>query len=1295
MNAGALYQARVIASVYVAVIAQRPISWFGPVGRVPIAVWGETRGPGDDLRLEFDAGLDAEAQARHRMNAAGDLLTLVADIRSRSSETGPIPVALVVPRTASGTLFTNVLKDLDKFRGGRDDDLHAEVATLLTDLDNRSTLERLYVVPADFDDPHNADRANAIERLSHRLVDPNRVDAAFDVLVADAMDISAQAGRRDRPYLVTLLEGRGFALRPPERDERWVQELDWITDFLLEGRYDQAALDRLASLESELRRVEVSPRIRARAARLRTIALLRLERTREALNAADETLAYDPGWSEGLEVAARAALIGKELGVAAERAERAIAADERNAKAWAVKALVAAAEAAPLPTPPPTVADQRDYLLALLDIAGTNEDVDRIIELTASLIIDPHVRPEVRLIRGQALLYVGDRTDGAIARENWMAAEATLSGLIDALRVGHPLLASALVLRSHVRLRLDRTDEADRDLADAQRANNNDPAVIEQAAIVQGGRGHFDAALRILQAPIVDDVPLLLVIRADMLTALGRRAEARADLDRALAGLVAGEDNDLVIAHVARSALLLGDRDLAVASFGRMTATGAARAEGRMLAGDIAFLDGDVDRGTVLYREALSLSPDRRRPLLLNLGLQLLGANRPEDAKTTFEEAGIAEMSLVELEPYAVAAFRASNLAAAQGVIDRLASDGELPSWALRMAADIAMRRADPKGAASFLLALENQGEASARVHLALARCLVELGQEGAARDHTFAAAEADPTPPERANVAVFLKELGFAREALREAFRAYREDRAEPQIQRVLAILVFTAGVNIAIPDAVEADTHVRLREANGSTREHSIFAAPPINKAVGEMSLAEASSAGLLGMRVGELVERDTARWSRQRWTVEEIVPAVVHAARVIIATFSDTFPDQPSPFRTVSIGQGDKPSDWSTLIEALGARKQHAIEMLRMYHEKVLPLEFVTTILDISIPEFMRAAAQDPLVRPLFVEWSDAVSNEASARAATDAKSIILTRSGLATAESLGILDHLAAEYEVIVPTSLVWQLRIEIAAASKAVADGRSTIMLAGYGPHIEDVPAGDPRLLQALEAAEGSLSWLERSARTEPRPLGTMAPPGSRDELLRDQIGPPSFDALGLARAGIGTLFADDLGLRRLAIESRLPSISTIAVLDALVVKGRVTSAERDRHLVDLVLGGYEFIRPTSGLLEEALRRMPGLGREALRRAFAPLGGPLVTAPEAAMLAAHAIKAAATATIETAGVDVVADAAIRAMSIRWRQPLVARLVLVAAERELRLLPSRYLRTVTSVCTDLAAEGAGSI
>lgn len=950
--------------------------------------------------------------------------------------------------------------------------------------------------------------------------------------------------------------------------------------------------------------------------------------------------------------------------------------------------------ASPLPKPPPSVAAQSDYVVALLDIAGTNQDVNRIIELTASLVSDPRARPEVRLIRGQALLYAGDRTNGAAARENWMAADATLSGLINDLRVGHPLLASAHVLRSQVRLRLDRTEDADRDLADAQRANNNDPAVIEQAAILQGGRGRFDAALRILQAPIVDEVPALLAIRADMLTALGRRTEARTDLDRALAVLFPGEDSDRVFAHIAGSALLLGDRDLAVASYDRMTETGRAQAEGRMIAGDIAFLDGDVDRGTTLYREAVDLGLDRRR-LLLNLGLRLLEANRPEDSKAAFEEAGVAEMSLLELEPYAVAAFRANDLAAAQGVIDRLESQGQLPSWALGIAADIALRRADPQGAASYLIALENQGAASARVHLALARCLVEMGQDEVARDHTFAAAAADPAPGERANVAVFLKELGFAKEALHEAFRAYREDRGDPQIQRVLAVLVFTAGVNLPMPNAVESDTHVRLREASGSTREHSIFSEPPISKAVGEMSVTEAAGAGMLGKRVGDVVERDAGQWSRQRWTVEEIVPAVVHAARMIIATFSDTFPDEPSPFRTVSIGEGDKPSDWSTLIEALGARKQHATEMLRMYHEKVLPLEFITNILDISIPEFMRAAAQDPLVRPLFVEWSDAASNEASARAATEAKSIILTRSGLATAEGLGILDYLAAEYEVIVPTSLVWQLRIEIAEARKAVSHGRSTIMLAGFGPHIEDVPAGDPRLLHALETAEASLSWVERIARKEPRPLATMAAPGSRDELSRDQIGPASFDALGLAQARHGTLFADDLGLRRLTVARRLPSISTIAVLDALVVKGQVTSVERDRHLVDLVLGGYEFVRPTSGLLQEALRRMPGLGREALRRAFAPLGGPLVTAPEASMLAARAIKAAATATIETAGVDVVADVAIRAMSTRWRPPLVAGLVLVAAEHELRLLPPRYLRAVTSVCTALAAEDARAI
>ncbi len=1296
-NAGSLYQARVIACLYVDILGRRPITWYGPVRRVPTAVWAETHGPGDDIRIEFETGAAGEAQARHDMNAAGDLVQLVADIRGRSSATGSLPVALVVPQTASRALFANVQKDLDLLRGGRDDGLHAEVTALRTDANNRPILDWLFVVQVDVDDANSPNRLLAVDHLSRLLVEAGRGDEAFDVLVTDALQLEAEAGRRDRDYLIGLLEdARDLKLRPPERDERWLRELDWISDFLFEQHYDQAALERLDAIDKDLQAVEVSPRVRARLHRLRVVALLRLERTREALSAAEQCLSFDPDWSEGLEVAARAALIAGELAVAQARAARAVDADQANPKAWAATALIAAAAGGTPPTPPSNIANHRDYIGALVDVAHRNEDFEAILELTGRLVADPPVRAEVRLIRAQALLNAGDQASGAARQEKWIAADVALAGLIDDLRAGHPLLAPAFTLRALVRKRLGRSDDAQADLEEARRANSSDPAVIEQVAATYAARGQLDAALRVLYSPVVDSVPSLLAMRADMHTGLGRPADARRDLDRALAETIAPSvDNDRALVRIVRSAALLRDVSLARDAYGRISTGARDSTEGRMVAGDIAFLDGDIALGTSRYREAIDRGGTRRRALLLNLGLHLLEADQAADAQGAFEEAGVDDMSLSELEPYGVAAFRANDFAAAQAVVDRLAAAGDVPQWALAIAADIAMRREDVDGAAAYLSALERRGEASARVHLALARCLVELGEAESATQETFAAAAARPTPRERSQIAAFLKELGRARDARDEAFRAYREDRGDPWIQRVLAILTFTGGVTIPQPETVEAGTHVRLRSPSGNVREHSIFADPPVVKAAGEMTVEEAATAGILGKRVGEHVERDPGHWSRQRWTVEEILPAVVHSARTILATFADTFPDEPSPFRTISLATGDGPADWSVLIEALGERKEHATNMLRLYHELVLPLEFVATSLGTSVPELMRAAGQDPLARPLLVEWSDAHGYEGSIRAATETQSLVVTRSALATAERIGILDHLAALYQLIVPTSLLWQLRIEIAEARQWVRDGRSTMSLEGYGPHIEDIPAGDPRLVIALEAAERCLVWASTKARKEPRPFTTLGRDLSADDLQRDQLGAASYDALALARGTFGILFADDLGLRRIAVATQVQSASTPAVLQALALAGRLSREECDRLLLDLVLAGFAFIGPTTGQLGEAVRRMPGLGQAGLEQAFAPLGGPLVTATSAAALAAQAVKATALASIERVSVAAVATAAVRAMSARWSRPLAAQLVVVAAEHELRLLPPRYLESVKTACAAAALEESTSV
>lgn len=1296
-SAGALYQAQVIASAYVHVITQRTVPWFGPAGQVPTAVWGETRGPGDDVRLEFGMSPAAEVQARHDMNAASDLVGLVAAIRARSAEVGPMPVALLIDRKSSGRLQVNVAGDLDRLRGGRDDGVCKEVADLLADPENRTALERLFVIPADFDHPHSHERVRAIDHLRDRLVDPDQAEAAWDMLVSDASDVSAKEGRRDAGYLTALLEGRGFPLKPPAKDAPWGNRLDWIRESLLDARHDLGALDTLERLDRQLETADVGPAIRAQSARLRAVALLRLDRARESLSFAQEAVRIDPAWADALTTAAHAALGAGEVAMAADYAERAVAADPASAKAWAAKAYVAHRTSAALPTPPPLIAGSVEYRTTLAQVTRDERQPELVLALTATLLAEPSPAPEVRFFHAEALFMTAEGNGPAAVRGKLLEAETELTRIVDTVWSGHPILAPAFVVRSHVRRRLGRAMEADVDLEEAQRVNRNDPEVIEQAAQTLAGAGDLDGALRILRAPAVDDVPELLAMRSEILVAKRQMAEARADVDAAIAALAPGSNADSVFFRLAETALLLGERALADTLQDKMTDEAKAGPMGRLLAGEMAFADGDIDGGTALYREAAALEPDKRVPVLMRLGLELLDARHPAEALAVFTEVGFDALPEHALQPYAMAAIQAGDLAAAQAAVDCLAEAGSLPHWALALSADIALRRDDPEVAAAHLGALEKRGEVTARVRLALARCLVELGREEEARDQALAALAAEPTPGERIQAAIYLKEFGQPEEALNQAFQAFREDRRDPQIQRAFATLLFTGGVDLPTPSTVAEDTYVRLRRQDGSLREHTIFAGPPIDPSSHEMGAADAATTGLLGKHVGEVIERDAGHWSGQTWTVEEILPAPVHAARQIIETFADNFPREPFFVVGIHVGDGDAITDWTGLMAALGERQQGATEVLRLYHEQILPLEFVATMLQAPVPELMLAASRDRAAGPLLVEWADASAQAASVAIATAATTVILTRSALATAERLGLLDHLAAHYEVVAPTSLVWQLRVEIAGAKKAVAAGRSTMMLAAYGPHIEGIPANDPRLVDALEAAAASLEWVERCARKEPRPYQTVREPGSPEEEVRDRVGPPSFDALALTEAGIGALYADDLGLRRFTLGGgpRPTSFSTVTLLEALAAKRAISPADRDRYLADLVLAGYAFVRPSSGLLDEGLRRMPGLGRDGLGTIFGPLGGPLATALEAATLAAQAIKVGAMAAIQKTGVDTVTEVAVRAMAARWRQPVAARLVRQHAERELALLPPRYLQTVVQTCTALAAEGIPTI
>ena len=57
------YRYQALAAAYVAAhaLASRPLNWIAPAaaGAVPLAVWSETGGPGDDLKVELRGSQEA------------------------------------------------------------------------------------------------------------------------------------------------------------------------------------------------------------------------------------------------------------------------------------------------------------------------------------------------------------------------------------------------------------------------------------------------------------------------------------------------------------------------------------------------------------------------------------------------------------------------------------------------------------------------------------------------------------------------------------------------------------------------------------------------------------------------------------------------------------------------------------------------------------------------------------------------------------------------------------------------------------------------------------------------------------------------------------------------------------------------------------------------------------------------------------------------------------------------------------------------------------------------------------
>ncbi|USU07862.1 hypothetical protein NF700_12315 [Sphingomonadaceae bacterium OTU29MARTA1] len=230
---GINFQAAVTATAGAHMLRGSAIGWL-PVSDVPVAVWAESEGAGDDVRLELATGQNAEVQAKKGLNRGKALWTsleaMVVAVRDGRLDYGVLAVA----PDSSGTVREDLAKDLQRLAQGRSDhltdigkELHRRLKAIGGDWAAACRCMTVRVVHALEAD--GADIRAAKEVLRSVCADDGDADAAWNALYQDAVLRIEHRGRWTVPHLLEVLGRAGIAIRDAQFPASVSKKLaDWV-----------------------------------------------------------------------------------------------------------------------------------------------------------------------------------------------------------------------------------------------------------------------------------------------------------------------------------------------------------------------------------------------------------------------------------------------------------------------------------------------------------------------------------------------------------------------------------------------------------------------------------------------------------------------------------------------------------------------------------------------------------------------------------------------------------------------------------------------------------------------------------------------------------------------------------------------------------------------------------------------------------------------------------------------------------------------------------------------------------
>lgn len=274
---GANFQASLTAIVGAHILHGTPLGWLdGVCDDRPVAVWAESEGPGDDLRIELTDGCAIEVQAKKGLSRSDNLwISLLALAKAIHNEELSYGI-LAVASDASITIKKDLADDLERIGQGRVDrltEIGGDFLARLTaeDIPAENVCRSLRIRVIDTLLSNDRDIIAAKDVLREVCAHEEDASAAFDVLSHRAMRLIENRGRWTLHELVRLLKTRGIKLRndssPAALLSRYAQWVcDTHNDFAIVGAPRRIPIEHLLPMQLEHRAFELDEAADALAA---------------------------------------------------------------------------------------------------------------------------------------------------------------------------------------------------------------------------------------------------------------------------------------------------------------------------------------------------------------------------------------------------------------------------------------------------------------------------------------------------------------------------------------------------------------------------------------------------------------------------------------------------------------------------------------------------------------------------------------------------------------------------------------------------------------------------------------------------------------------------------------------------------------------------------------------------------------------------------------------------------------------------------------------------------------------